>query len=106
MTTARPSPLCASTSETGAEIALAVVIEEGGEGSDYAVPVADKVLRAFFELTGRRERGLILPKTEGGPVPVDQEQPAASEQTGEPTGDADADTHQSDPGIEGSPLLE
>jgi penicillin-binding protein 2 len=86
------------------EIALAVVIEEGGEGSDYAVPVADKVLRAYFELTGRRERGLILPKTEGGPVPEGQEPSGASGQTGEPAGDADAE--QSDPGAEGSPLLE
>ena len=42
------------------EIALAIVIEEGGEGSDYAVPVADKVLRAYFESTGRRPRGVVL----------------------------------------------
>jgi penicillin-binding protein 2 len=42
------------------EIALAVVVEDGGEGSAYAVPVADRMVRAFFELTGRRERGLVL----------------------------------------------
>ena len=43
------------------EIAVAVVIEAGGEGSTVSVPVADEVLRAYFELTGRRERGTVLP---------------------------------------------
>ena len=42
------------------EIAVAVVIEAGGEGSTVAVPVADETLRAYFELTGRRERGVAL----------------------------------------------
>lgn len=42
------------------EIAISVIIEDGGEGSAYAVPVADRVLRAFFEITGRRQRGLVL----------------------------------------------
>lgn len=42
------------------EIAVAVVIEAGGEGSTFAVPVADGVLRAWFELTGRRARGTVL----------------------------------------------
>lgn len=44
------------------EIAVAVVIEAGGEGSTFAVPVADGVLRAWFELTGRRPRGVMLDK--------------------------------------------
>jgi penicillin-binding protein 2 len=88
------------------EIALAVVIEEGGEGSDYAVPVADEVLRAYFELTGRRERGLILPKTEGGSIPEGQESQGAAEQSDEPEGDAESDAEQSNPGTDGSPLLE
>jgi penicillin-binding protein 2 len=44
------------------EIAVAVVIEAGGEGSTVSVPVADEVLRAYFELTGRRERGKVLAK--------------------------------------------
>ena len=44
------------------EIAVSVIIENGGEGSTYAVPVADKVLRAYFELTGRRKRGEVLGK--------------------------------------------
>ncbi len=45
------------------EIAVSVIIENGGEGSTYAVPVADKVLRAYFELTGARKRGKVLSKT-------------------------------------------
>lgn len=44
------------------EIAVSVVIEAGGEGSTVSVPVADEVLRAYFELTGKRERGKVLPK--------------------------------------------
>lgn len=42
------------------EIAVSVVIDQGGEGSTYAVPVADATLRAWFELTGRRPRGTLL----------------------------------------------
>lgn len=49
------------------EIAVAVIIEAGGEGSTFAVPVADAVLRAYFELTGRRERGMVLSED---PMPV------------------------------------
>ena len=42
------------------EIAITVIVEDGGEGSAYAVPVADRVLRAYFEITGRRKRGLVM----------------------------------------------
>lgn len=49
------------------EIAVAVIIDGGGEGSTFAVPVADSVLRAYFELTGRRPRGVMLSKD---PMPV------------------------------------
>ncbi|MCC6313156.1 MAG: hypothetical protein IT337_04025, partial [Thermomicrobiales bacterium] len=42
------------------EIALAVIVEDGGEGSAYAVPVADRVMRAWFEISGKRGRGLVL----------------------------------------------
>lgn len=49
------------------EIAIAVIIEAGGEGSTYAVPVADTTLRAWFELTGKRKRGTVLGKE---PKPV------------------------------------
>lgn len=49
------------------EIAVAVIIEAGGEGSTFAVPVADAVLRGYFELTGRRARGTVLSKD---PMPV------------------------------------
>lgn len=49
------------------EIAVAVIIEAGGEGSSFAVPVADAVLRGYFELTGRRARGVVLSED---PMPV------------------------------------
>jgi penicillin-binding protein 2 len=42
------------------EIAIAVVLEDGGEGASYAVPVADRVMRAYFELTKKRSRGVVL----------------------------------------------
>ncbi len=48
------------------EIALTVLVEDGGEGSLYAVPLADRILRAYFETTGDRERGKILRKKEEG----------------------------------------
>lgn len=44
------------------EIAISVILEAGGEGSSYAVPVADRVLRAYFELSGKRPRGTVLRK--------------------------------------------
>lgn len=49
------------------EIVVAVIIEAGGEGSAFAVPVADAVLRGYFELTGRRARGVVLSTD---PLPV------------------------------------
>jgi cell division protein FtsI/penicillin-binding protein 2 len=49
------------------EIVVSVFVEDGGEGSSYAVPIADKVLRAYFELTGKRKRGTIL-RTDKQPV--------------------------------------
>jgi penicillin-binding protein 2 len=49
------------------EIAIAVFIESGGEGSTNAVPIADKAARAYFELTGRRKRGMVL-REDGEPV--------------------------------------
>jgi penicillin-binding protein 2 len=42
------------------EIAVAILVEDGGEGSAYAVPVADRVVRTWFEISGRRKRGLVL----------------------------------------------
>ncbi|HWK80933.1 MAG TPA: penicillin-binding transpeptidase domain-containing protein, partial [Thermomicrobiales bacterium] len=44
------------------EIAVAVIIEAGGEGSTFAVPVADATIRAYLELTGKRARGTVLSK--------------------------------------------
>ena len=49
------------------EISISVFIESGGEGSTNAVPIADKAARAYFELTGRRKRGMIL-REDGEPV--------------------------------------
>jgi penicillin-binding protein 2 len=53
------------------EIAITVIVEDGGEGSAYAVPIADRMLRAWFEVTGRRERGLVL-RTDADPLRIDQ----------------------------------
>ncbi|MEJ7900665.1 MAG: penicillin-binding transpeptidase domain-containing protein [Thermomicrobiales bacterium] len=61
-----------------AEIAVSVVIEAGGEGSTYAVPVADEILRAYFELTGKRQRGNVLGQT---PMGLPGEDPATPEAT-------------------------
>jgi penicillin-binding protein 2 len=53
------------------EIALTVLVEDGGEGSAYAVPIADRILRAYFETTGRRDRGKILTKDGDGLADID-----------------------------------
>jgi penicillin-binding protein 2 len=58
------------------EIAVSVVIESGGEGSTYAVPVADEILRAWFEITGRRQRGQVLGRE---PMPVPGQEGSAPE---------------------------
>ena len=42
------------------EVVLTIFLERGGEGSTYAVPIADKAMRAYFEMTGRRKRGVML----------------------------------------------
>lgn len=65
------------------EIALAVIVEDGGEGSAYAVPVADRVVRAFFELSGRRKRGLVL-REDADPMRIDQSMLAATAAFPEP----------------------
>lgn len=50
------------------EIAVSILVEDGGGGESYAVPVADRVLRAFFEINGRRPRGLVM--REDGDAPI------------------------------------
>lgn len=55
------------------EVVVTVFLKEGGEGSSYAVPIADKVLRAYFEYTGARKRGMILREDE---MPIGKEHPA------------------------------
>ncbi|MDP9365608.1 MAG: penicillin-binding transpeptidase domain-containing protein [Chloroflexota bacterium] len=42
------------------EVALSVIVEDGGEGSNYAVPIADRVMRAYLEWAGKRPRGMVL----------------------------------------------
>jgi penicillin-binding protein 2 len=67
------------------EIVVTVFLKEGGEGSSYAVPIADKVLRAYFELTGARKRGVILREDK---LPIGKEHPAPTagvSVTGSPT---------------------
>ncbi len=49
------------------EVVVTVFLKEGGEGSSYAVPVADKVMRAYFEITDQRERGVVL-RTDRQPI--------------------------------------
>jgi penicillin-binding protein 2 len=44
------------------EVVVTVFLEDGGEGATYAVPVADTAMRAYFELTGKRDRGVVLRK--------------------------------------------
>jgi penicillin-binding protein 2 len=53
------------------EIAVTVIVEDGGEGSAHAVPVADRVLRAYFEITGRRKRGLVM-REDADPLETDR----------------------------------
>lgn len=60
------------------EIAISVVIEAGGEGSSYSVPVADEILRAWLELTGKRPRGTVLSKTQLAVPSSDGATPQAS----------------------------
>ncbi len=55
------------------EIAITVFLEGGGEGATYAVPVADRVMRAYFEIKKKRDRGLVLRKDK---KPIGPEAPA------------------------------
>jgi penicillin-binding protein 2 len=57
------------------EVVLSVFLERGGEGSTYAVPIADKAMRAYFEMTGRRKRGVMLRKDK---QPISDRVPAPS----------------------------
>jgi hypothetical protein len=78
------------------EVAVTVFLKEGGEGSSYAVPIADKVLRAYFELTGARKRGLILREDK---LPIGKEHPAPTagvSVTGSPTAVTDENFDQSE----------
>ncbi|MBX3071467.1 MAG: penicillin-binding protein 2 [Thermomicrobiales bacterium] len=64
------------------EVVVTVFLKEGGEGSSYAVPVADKVVRAWMEMTGKRPRGQVL-RSDGQPIGRDTPAPS-----GEPVSEA------------------
>ncbi|MGD9713298.1 MAG: penicillin-binding protein 2, partial [Thermomicrobiales bacterium] len=73
------------------EIVVTVLLKEGGEGSSYAVPVADKVVRAWMELTGRRARGVVL-REDGQPIGRDAPAPDGSAAAAENALEADSAT--------------
>jgi cell division protein FtsI/penicillin-binding protein 2 len=56
------------------EVVVTVFLEDGGESSSYAIPIADRAFRAWFELKGMRERGLVL-RTDKQPIGEDFPQP-------------------------------
>jgi penicillin-binding protein 2 len=56
------------------EIVITTFIYDGGEGSTYALPVADRVMRAYFEIKKKRERGLIL-RTDKRPIDAEHPLP-------------------------------
>jgi penicillin-binding protein 2 len=49
------------------EVAVTVFLEDGGEGSSYAVPITDRAIRAYFEWSGKRDRGTVL-RTDKNPI--------------------------------------
>jgi hypothetical protein len=78
------------------EVVVTVFLKEGGEGSSYSVPIADKVLRAYFELTGARKRGKILREDQ---LPIGKEHPAPTSGivvAGSPTAGSSGDATPSD----------
>lgn len=86
------------------EVVVTVLLKEGGEGSSYAVPIADRVLRAYFELTGARKRGTILREDQ---MPISKEYPAptagiviAASPTAESESSPDGDDEAIDEGAE------
>ncbi|MCC6703782.1 MAG: penicillin-binding protein 2 [Thermomicrobiales bacterium] len=56
------------------EIVVTVFLEDGGESSSYAIPIADRAFRAWFELKGMRDRGLVL-RTDERPISEEYPQP-------------------------------
>jgi hypothetical protein len=78
------------------EVVVTVFLKEGGEGSSYAVPVADKVVRAWMEMTGKRPRGQVL-RSDGQPIGRDTPAPSgepvseASPEAGDAGDEADSD---------------
>jgi penicillin-binding protein 2 len=82
------------------EIVVTVFLNHGGEGSSYAVPIADRVLRAYFEMTGKRKRGLILredkePISDRFPAPDPNDFAAAANADNEATPTAEESSDES-----------
>jgi penicillin-binding protein 2 len=71
------------------EVVITVFLKEGGEGATYAVPVADKVMRAYLELTEKRARGTML-REDKQPIGRDTPAPEPAQET--ETEGADAET--------------
>jgi penicillin-binding protein 2 len=71
------------------EVVITVFLKEGGEGATYAVPVADKVMRAYLELTEKRARGTML-REDKQPIGRDTPAPEPAQET--VTEGADAET--------------
>ena len=69
------------------EVVLTIFLERGGEGATYAVPIADKALRAYFELTGQRPRGAMLRNDQ---QPISDQLPAPDGDPAAPEVSADA----------------
>lgn len=67
------------------EIAITVFLDGGGEGATYAVPVADRVMRAYFEIKKKRKRGLVLRKDK---KPIGPDAPPPKTETGLTPGQA------------------
>jgi penicillin-binding protein 2 len=63
------------------EIALVVFVYNGGEGSATAVPVAQDILRGYFELKRQREQPAAQPE---GQVPATTPALPGPEQPGQP----------------------
>ena len=74
------------------EVVVTLVLHDGGGSSTYAVPVADRVMRAYFELVGKRKRGKMLRGEDGAPPDPSLDAPtpeAAPTDAGAPAQDQD-----------------
>jgi penicillin-binding protein 2 len=78
------------------EIVVTVLVKEAGEGSTYAQPVADKIIRAYLELTGVRERGMVL-RPDGQPIGKDSPPPDPTQMSPGGSDDQEAEDDEATP---------